>query len=160
MQITIKANGLQELKERLETARSQVKSLIQDALKQEGDKMVSKLQDAAPRGINGGPPPKGDAPGTLANSIHATQNPGRLDASVEIRTNQPTKMKFVREGRGVVLPINKKALAWKGLPHPVMYSRPSHANDFVTPILDTVESELEIEMRKAIARLKTIMGGV
>lgn len=156
MQITIKANGLQELIERLESAKAAVKPAVQDALRQEGERMVDNLQSACPVGINAGPPPPGDAPGRLTDSIHLTENPGSINSSVEIRTNQPVKMKFVREGRGVVLPKVKKALYWKGLDHPVRRAGPSKANDFVSPITSN-PSDAKTVLAPAIAKLTSLL---
>ena len=71
----------------------------------------------------------------------------------------PTKGRSV-EGRGWIFPVSKRALMWEGLSHPVMSAAPSQANDFVTPIIDSVTDIVEAEVQALIDELGAILEGV
>jgi len=46
-------------------------------------------------------------------------------------------------GRGEVVPVNKKALYWPELSHPVMRSGPTTPNDYMADTVDSGEGEVE-----------------
>lgn len=138
MKLISNTDDIMALRQRLANTRAQLQPLLRQAVQDAGQWVAQNLSDAAPVGKaeSGGTPIDGDAPGRLNESFYV-QDEGSTEssASVTVRTRQPVKLKFVVEGRGEVRPVNKKALYWPGLPHPVKRAGPAAANDFVTPVL-------------------------
>lgn len=65
--------------------------------------------------------------GRLRNSIHAEKI---SDRKYWVGTNL-FYGKFVENGRGPVSPVNKKALYWYNIPHPVAHAGPAKAQHIV-----------------------------
>jgi hypothetical protein len=141
MRLFLRANGLDQAQARLSQVRVALRAAVQDALLASAQETAQALSEAAPRGRasssgGGGTPIGSDAPGTLKDSF--TTEIAEQSASVlrvVVRTTQPAKLRYVRYGRGPVLPVQKLALMWEGLEHPVRRAGPAPANDFVTPVL-------------------------
>jgi hypothetical protein len=130
--------GTAGLRLRLEQVRSSLMPAINGAVQQIGDDVARQLAQAAPVGASSGgegTPIAGDAPGKLKESFVADYEPGEASASTSVATTQPNKLRFVRDGRGPVYPVRKRALMWNGLPHPVRSAKATQPNDFVTPVL-------------------------
>lgn len=147
MNITVDTSGLDALRERLAAARAALPDLLQEAAVEAGEWIVQNLHDAAPVGPNeGGPPPEGDGPGRLADSFYVQEESSAYSpgGAITVRTTQPTKLKFVTEGRGEVLPKVKRALFWPGLTHPVRRAGPSEPNDFVEVELQSMPDESDV----------------
>lgn len=123
------------LRARFQLVQERIPTVVQEELDILGTDVLGQLADACPKGSGEGPNPSGDADGPLADSFEATLEVQGMGARLTITTTQPTKLKFVREGRGDVYPVKAKALYWQGLDHPVKHAGPSQANDFVTPIV-------------------------
>lgn len=152
-------SGIDALIKRINEAQNMVPPLLQEAAQKSGETVSNWLKDAAPHGRGGGSPPPGEAPGSLAASFHVVPK-HRSDASaIEVQTTQPLKLRYVRHGRGVVLPIRKRALYWKGLPHPVRRAGPSKPNEFVDPVLAKVDDAVKPEMKEVIKKLNDILMG-
>ncbi len=162
MIINSDTSGLDALQLRLQEMKMLLPGIIRDTAQIAGDAVASELGDAAPvgKGEGSGNPP-GDADGPLSESfsafaeIHANGN----SAVAEVRCSQPTKLKFVTQGRGEVLPKVKKALFWPGLDHPVRRAGPAKANDFVSPVLQDVDSIIEPEILDGVDVLSGILEG-
>jgi hypothetical protein len=149
-------SGIDALLARVSKAQSELSRVTKDAAQRVGDTVKEQLSSSAPKG-RGGPPPPTDAPGPLSGSFAAHAEQQGAGAHMELKTSQGIKLKFVTEGRGVVLPRNKRALFWPGLTHPVKRAGPSNANDFVTPVLNRKDDVVEAEMQKAIQEIKDII---
>jgi hypothetical protein len=159
MIITSDTTGAEFLRARIDEAKLLLPGLLVDTAKIAGDAVVEELSNASPVGEGGGPNPPGDAPGRLADSFSCIAE-RQADAGVaEVRCNQPSKLKFVREGRGWVFPVVRLALFWEGLPHPVKSARPSQPNDFVNPIIDSVSEIVEPEVQALVDELGAILEG-
>lgn len=137
MRFTSDTSGIMAWRQRLAQTRAQVGPLLVRATREAGEWVTQNLSDAAPKSkAQNATPPDGDAPGRLAESFYVREEGAtERSAAVSVKTTQPTKLKFVVEGRGEVRPVNKKALYWQGLPHPVKRAGPMAANDFVSPVL-------------------------
>ncbi len=161
MRFTSNADGIMALRQRLAQTRAQLQPLLARAVRDAGGWVAQNLSDAAPVGKaeSGGTPPDGDAPGRLSESFYVVEEGStESSAAVSVRTRQPTKLKFVVEGRGEVRPVNKKALYWPGLPHPVKRARPTTANDFVTPALAEAHDAEEV-LGVVVEQLAEILEG-
>jgi len=166
MNFTSNTSGLDALQARLTRARSAFPGIIHDAAQNAGDAMAKALADKAPHGTHGGTPPEGDATGSLAGSFKTKVEQYGVGAKVEVFTEQPTKLKYIREGTGLygpkkqlITPLVKKALAGPGLDHPVRSVKGMRANDFVKPVLERENEIVKPETDKAIDELKDILGG-
>ncbi len=157
MNIISDTSGIDILRKKIAEVERHVTPLLQKAAKESGELMASRLKGKAPRGKSGGPPPSGDAPGALAQSFHVVEKHRPNVAAIEVQTKQPTKLKFVVKGRGVVKPKRKRALFWKGLAHPVKRAGPSKANDFVSPVLARAKEAIEPEMHKVVKKFNDIV---
>jgi len=149
-------SGIDALLARVHQVQSELSRVTKDAAQRVGDTVKEQLSGAAPKG-RGGPPPPTDASGPLSGSFSAKAEQQGAGAYMELKTSQGVKLKFVTGGRGVVLPVNKRALFWPGLAHPVRRAGPSKANDFVSPVLNRKDDVVEAEMQKAIQEIKDIM---
>lgn len=159
MNITSDTSGLASLIARVQEARAVLPELLVDAAQSAGDAVVGELHDAAPVGQGGSIPPPGDASGPLAESFYAVAERQADAGVVEVRANQPIKLSYVVNGRGWVYPVNKKALYWEGLDHPVARSRPSNPNDFVSPVLADATDTVEGEAQTVVEELQAILEG-
>jgi len=166
MNFTSNTSGLDALQARLSRARSAFPGIIRDAAQNAGDAMKKALADKAPHGTHGGTPPEGDATGSLAGSFKTKVEQQGVGAKVEVFTEQPAKLKYIREGTGLygpkkqlITPKVKKALAGPGLDHPVRSVKGMRANDFVKPVLERENEIVKPEMDKSIDELKDILGG-
>lgn len=159
MIITSNTTGLEALKTRLEMARDMVQTLLEQAVTEAGNQVVQDLSAAAPRGANSdGSSPPGDADGALADSFFVlTEIQASADVAVSVRTSQSVKLGYVVNGRGEVRPVRAKALWWTGLPHPVMYAKPSKPNDFVSPVLSNANSNAEQYLQPVVDELAAIL---
>ncbi len=146
--------ALQRQLDGLVQLRSALPGIVKDALDEAGNAMVQDLASSAPRGQgSAGPPPEGDASGPLAESFKAVVD----DATLTVKTTQPTKLKFVTEGTGLygplhqrIYPRTKKALYWEGAEHPVKSVSGMEANDFVSPITDVAAEDITASLTDTI----------
>jgi len=153
---------ISELRIRLQMAQAALGVVIPAAISQAGQNVADGLAAAAPHGANPDAPPVGsDAPGPLASSFESHVTASGADyAAVEVITTQPTKLGFVVNGHGPVAPVNKKALMWPGLPHPVRSARAVAPNDFVTPVTDAGTVAAVALLEEAITtEVLSIVGG-
>ncbi|GAC1471381.1 MAG: hypothetical protein PVSMB5_19960 [Ktedonobacteraceae bacterium] len=148
MRIIVDYSGLDALRARIAEARAVLPELLQEAAAEAGLQIVEALSEAAPvgQGEEGSTPPLGDAPGRLNESfyVQAEESAYSPGGAVSVKTTQPTKLRFVVEGRGEVRPKYKRALYWPGLAHPVRRAGPAPANDFVTPVVESGPSESDV----------------
>src|SRR2546430_17482815 len=98
MNFTSNTSGLDALQARLTRARSAFPGIIHDAAQNAGDAMAKALADKAPHGTHGATPPEGDATGSLAGAVKTKVEQYGGGAKVEVFTEQPTKLKYIREG--------------------------------------------------------------
>jgi hypothetical protein len=152
-------SGLDRLLARVRKAQTELPRVTKEAAQRSGDTVKGLLSSAAPKGKTAGPPPSGDAIGRLSNSFSAKTEQNGTGARMTLVTSQPFKLKIITGGRKVVVPVNKKALFWPGLSHPVRRSGATKANDFVTPVMNKRRDVVKAEMQKAIQELKSIIGG-
>jgi len=152
-------SGIDKLLARVRKAQTELPRVTVNAAQRAGDTVKGQLASAAPKGQSGGMPPPGDSPGPLSGSFSAKAEQRGIGAHMELKTSQPFKLKLVTGGRKAVVPVTKKALMWKGLPHPVMRSGPVKANDFVTPVMNRRANAVKAEMQKAIQEIRSILGG-
>lgn len=73
-----------------------------------------------------------------------------VEGSTGELTNTVHYLQWVLYGRGWVFPVEKKALYWPELPHPVAYARPAPPNDYFSAVVaysapDSVVEETLIE---------------
>lgn len=143
MELFFDASGVDVLRTKLAEARAALPGLLQQAVQDAGAWVSQNLSDAAPVGKDAGPP--GDAPGRLNESFYVQDEASKFadGAACSVRTRQPVKLQYVVKGRGVVLPVQKQALYWPSLAHPVRRAGPAPANDFVTPALALAPSAEE-----------------
>ncbi len=132
----IDTSQLDLLRARLILTAERIPQAVQDSLASLSDEILAELADACPKGSGDGPNPPGDSDGPLAESFEASLSVQGMGAKLRVTTTQPTKLRYVREGRGPVYPVRAKALYWQGLDHPVKSAGPAAANDFVTPIVE------------------------
>jgi hypothetical protein len=151
--ISVEGTGVESILARIQAARDAIMPTLEQGCNELGAEVVSQLSEAAPKGQYEGQPPPGDGPGRLASSFEPFVEVGESEVILTIETSQPTKLKFVREGRGPVYPITKMALFWQGLDHPVRYASPSKANDFVTPITEQADADASAYMEAATQAL-------
>jgi len=152
MYLTINARGIQLLQQKIAAKQEALITSIPRAMQQISDDAISVLQVATPVGSSDGSgiPPGSDAPGRLRDSYQSDITSSDTEASLVIRTTQPTKLGYVVNGRGWVYPVSKKALFWQGLPHPVKSARPSQPNDFITPELPAIIDRAVLRIEAAI----------
>lgn len=156
MQLIVDTSGLDLLRQKIAEARDALPDLLQQAAREAGEAVRQNLQDEAPVGAVEGPPPPGDAEGHLADSFSVQDEDSSGGAAISVRTSQPQKLEYVTEGRGEVLPVTKKALFWRGLPHPVRRAGPSQPNDFVSKVLDNLPQAEEF-LDPVVTRLEEIV---
>ncbi len=158
-------SGIDVLRKRIEEAEKEFTPLLQKAAKEGGEVVAYFLKDKAPHGRGGGPPPPGDAPGTLARSFHVVEKHQSNAVAIEVQTTQPLKLQYVTQGTGVhigkgrIYPTKKRALYWQGASHPVRSVAGQRANDFVSPVLTKVEGAIRPEMTTVVRKLNGILGG-
>ena len=138
MPFTVTITGLDTVRARITALQAALPEAVMTGMQQIGTEAVSALSAASPVGNSGADdtPPAGDAPGALRDSFQSTLAGDGSHANLTVFTTQPQKLSWVVNGRGPVYPVNKKALWWPGLPHPVKYAGPSTPNDFVSPVID------------------------
>jgi hypothetical protein len=159
VRITFDTSGLDAQRARLAEARAALPGMLQDAVREAGDWVKQNLGDGAPVGEQEGPPPQGDGPGRLSESFSVQDESSAFSpgAAISVRTTQPQKLDWVVNGRGEVLPINKRALFWPGLAHPIRRAGPSQPNDFVTPALAEMPDAEEV-LGVVVEQLAEIIG--
>lgn len=157
MAFTLTVTGIATLRARIAAIRAALPLAMMDALNTTGDAVISELQAAAPIGQGDDTTaPAGDAPGKLKDSfISVVESTDGMHAILTVSTTQPQKLSWVVNGRGPVYPVNKKALWWPGLPHPIKYAGPSQANDFVAPVMDQVPDIATVAFEEAV---NTVLG--
>lgn len=157
--------GLDKLLARVRQAQSELPRITQAGAQRAGDTLKQQLSSAAPRGKNPGPPPRGDAPGPLAGSFSAKAEQSTNGATLEVKTSQPLKLKYVTKGtgifagKGVIRPLQAKALFWPGAAHPYRSVKGMKGKDFVKPITDRARDVVKTEMQKAIQEIRDILRG-
>ncbi len=134
--LIVDTSGLDLLRARLVLAQQELPDAVYASLDELGGEIIDELAAAAPEGSGEGPPPPGDEEGHLADSFISEVSSQGVGATLVITTTQPTKLRYVVEGRGDVYPVRAKALYWAGLDHPVKRAGPSEPNDFVTPVIE------------------------
>ena len=157
MNITINASGLNALKQRIEQAQATFKSNLQTAIQTEADNVMAQLASATPQGReSSGSNPSGDSEGPLSQSYVKEDRSTGDTVGVAIKTTQPNKMRFVREGTGLYGPLNHRiyprqalALFWQGAPHPYRSVAGQHPNDFVSPVVEAGLKKLAQAARDA-----------
>lgn len=155
----VDTGGLNLLYARLLLAQERVPQAVQEGLDELSVDIITELADAAPKGTGEGPPPPGDADGPLADSFESSIEASGYGARLRVTTTQPTKLKYVVEGRGPVYPVKAKALYWAGLDHPVKSAGPSQPNDFVTPVLEEAVNVAEDIISASVAEAITVLEG-
>lgn len=151
--LTLSVTGLDAARMRIAVMRAALHTAMVDAMGQVGDAVIADLENRAPvgQGEEDATPPEGDAPGHLRDSFVSTlENDGESHATLTVSTTQPQKLSWVVNGRGWVFPVNKRALYWAALGHPVPYARPSEPNDFVSPVMEHVPEYVESIITPAI----------
>ena len=141
--LRLTVTGLDAARARIAAIRGALRLAMIDAMTAIGDEAVAAFQIAAPVGQNGDPnaqPAEGDAPGPLHESFVSTLEMDGLTGTLTISTTQPQKLSWVVNGRGPVYPVNKKALFWPGLDHPVRFAKATDPNDFVSPVVEQMTS--------------------
>lgn len=151
--LALRISGIDELRARIAAIRVALPIAMQGAMQNIGDAVTADLQARSPVGTDDeSDPPEGDGPGRLRDSFESTvESQGDTQTTLIVRTTQPQKLAWVVNGRGDVYPVNKQALFWKGLGHPVKHSGPSQPNDFVDPVLMQVENYATSAFDEAIA---------
>lgn len=159
-------SGIDALIAKIAKARAELSRVIHSAAQRSGDAMSKALADKAPHGQSGGAPPAGDGPGSLAGSFHGITEQQGVGAKVEVKTTQPQKLEYVREGTGLygpkkqlIKPTAKKALFWPGAAHPYRSVKGMRANDFVKPVIARASEVVKPEMDKAVKEIKAMLGG-
>jgi hypothetical protein len=158
-------SGLTDLIARVQEARAILPQLLVDAAQSAGDAVVGELHDAAPQGQGGSVPPPGDGPGALAESFYAIAERQADSGVVEVKTTQPLKLSYVRDGTGIyagngmIVPTQKKALMWEGAAHPFRSVAGQRANDFISPVIADTNDTVEGEMQVVVEELSSILGG-
>lgn len=166
MIITSDARGCYILQLRLEQARQELPSLLEQAATQAGEQVRQRLSDAAPHGSSGGTSPQGDAQGPLADSFSSLMEAQATSGVVvSVRTDQPTKLSYVTKGTGIygprgqrIVPVKAKALFWEGADHPYRSVAGQKPNDFVTPVVAD-PPQAEDVMQSVIDGLRVILEG-
>lgn len=153
--LTIRVEGLQDVRARLQSMRARLPEVVLGAAQQISNDTAVALSEAAPTGQGGGGTPPGtDAEGPLKESFVVETDGDASAFTVAVLTTQPTKLRYVREGRGQVLPLRPAfALMWNGLDHPVARAGPSTANDFATPVLQAALDGAEVALQTALTTL-------
>lgn len=152
--LTLTATGaLADLRIRLDMAQSALGVVLPAAFSRAGQAIAEELAAAAPHGATPDAPAiEGDAGGPLASSFQSEMLAASADyTAVQVITTQPHKLGFVVRGHGPVAPVNKRALMWQGLAHPVTRARAVAPNDFVTPVLDAGTAEAVAIVEDAIS---------
>jgi hypothetical protein len=160
--LTITSSGVGELRLRLQMAQAAIGLVVPTVISQAGQYVADELSAAAPHGSNPDAPPiAGDAPGPLASSFEQQMLASTADyAATQVITTQPHKLGFVVRGHGEVVPVNKRALMWQGLAHPVRKAKAVAPNDFVTPVLDAGVAQAVALLEEAITtEVLSIVGG-
>lgn len=159
-------SGLDALVSRLAHARAELPRIVHSAAQWSGDAMAKALGNAAPHGGHGGPPPAGDAAGSLAGSFHAEVTQHGYSARVEVKTKQPQKLEYVVKGTGLYGPKKqlitsnvKKALYWEGADHPVKSVKGQKPNDFIKPVIAKYRDIVRPEINKAHDEFNDLLGG-
>lgn len=159
------SSGIDRLIARIRKAQTELPRITQEGAQRAGDTLKEQLSNAAPHGKNPGPPPPGDAPGSLSRSFTAKAEKSSQGATLEVKTSQPLKLQYVTKGtgvyvgKGVIRPLTKKALFWKGAAHPYRSVKGIKGNDFVKPVIDKARDVVRAEMDKAIQEIRDILGG-
>ncbi len=149
--LTIDTSATNQMLLRLRAIEASLMPNIIEALADIGAHVEEELSAHAPVGKGEeGPPIGGDAAGRLADSFRMTLSGNEAAAAVQVTTDQPTKLKIIREGRREVRPVQKKALFWQGLDHPVKRSRATQPNDFVTPVLEEAKEYARERLSEAV----------
>lgn len=150
---------------RVRKARTELPRITTNAAQRAGDTVKGQLASAAPHGRSGGPPPPGDSSGPLASSFSVQASQQGIGAHMELKTSQPLKLQYVTlgtgiyAGKGVIKPLTKKALMWKGAAHPYRSVKGMKGKDFVKPVMATRGDAVKAEMQKAIQEIQAILGG-
>jgi len=146
--------ALQSQLDQIARVRSELPNVVRGALEEAGRVMVQDLASAAPRGTSGGGSAlEGDASGPLAESFTESVD----GSTLTVKTTQPTKLGYVTQGTGIYGPIGeriyptiKKALYWPGADHPVRSVAGMEANDFVSPVTDGADEDINALVSEAI----------
>lgn len=148
----IRGDGLITFRAKWQAVATQFRLMLPGEVRDAGSQAVDLLRNAAPRGANPGPPPGDDAEGSLVESFDMkVEEETNALYRLEIVTSQPTKTRYVRFGTGLFGPVgqrirspNHKPLFWPGAPegHPWWSVAGMKPNDFVTPVLDALTTEL------------------
>ncbi|AAC27055.1 unknown [Methanobacterium phage psiM2] len=68
-----------------------------------------------------------------------------VEGSTGELTNTVPYLQWVLFGRGWVFPVEKKALYWPELPHPVAYARPAPPNDYFSAAVAYIDAKGIVE---------------
>lgn len=68
-----------------------------------------------------------------------------VEGSTGELTNTVPYLQWVLFGRGWVFPVEKKALYWPELPHPVAYARPAPPNDYFSAAVMYIDAKGIVE---------------
>ena len=160
MNIISDSSGLDLLLARVDSAMGVFDAIVNQISTSIGDEVVQQLSDAAPKGSQGGPNPPGDASGPLSQSFSSIPT----GLGVDVVTEQPTKLRYVTQGTGIygpsggrIYPVTKLALFWPQAANPYRSVAGQHANDFVTPIIDTAPDLVGTELDAAIQEILVIL---
>jgi hypothetical protein len=141
-----------DVEARVARAIGEIPAFLTELLTQTGEETIAMLHDATPVGI-------GRTGGHLADSYSST-----VDGSTLIgRTDQMMKLNWVRYGTmyaDPIRPVTKLALWWPEAAHPYAWVHGQEANDFVTPVLDELDTFVQNNLEPfAQAILATLQGG-
>lgn len=154
MKLRSDAQGIQAMIARIRRVKTETPAILYAAAERIGEKTAKDLSAAAPKG-QGGAPPQGDRPGRLADSFKSTASQASGGARITVRTEQPTKLRYVTggtgvyAGRGPIRPKFKKALWWPSAPYPMRIVKGQRPNNFVKPVIQGRRDVIRREMNTA-----------
>lgn len=108
---------------------SEVESKVSETIERILDTLASIAEEIAPQKT-------GQLAASHVYEVHGTT--GELTNTVEY-------LPYVIFGRGWVFPVEKKALYWEELDHPVAYARPAEANDYLSVAVEAVPVDSIVE---------------
>ncbi len=161
--LTLTYEGAERLKIRLEQMQARLVPTVAKAMDELGKQIQGELEARAPRGRQGGPGVKGDAPGKLANSFSSSTDTSATSVHTQVKTSQPGKVTLLRSGTGLEGPRHQRIVArhltkrgrpgfldWPGAAHPVRSVRGMKKQDFVTPILEDAKEQVRQALSEAV----------